>query len=125
MYNGKPVITTALTSDSSLIALIPAARINDSYPTESTPIYPFLSFMEIGNTPSLNADDEEIESEVTFRIDIYGKSSLSVTAGHVDRIMKSIGYGRNYSDDNNEMLDDGTKIFHKVMSFTGTFTYTA
>jgi len=39
--------------------------------------------------------------------------------------MKAIYYGRNYSQDQDEQLDTGQIIKHKIMSFSGTFTYTA
>jgi hypothetical protein len=90
-----------------------------------TPTYPYLTYTEIYNAPALVADDTEIESEITVRVDIFGTSTLSTIAGHVDRVMKAISYTRNYSIDNDEVLETGEKIFHKTMSFSGTFTFTA
>jgi hypothetical protein len=87
-----------------------------------TPIYPYLTYEELNNSEGLRADNDEVESEVTFRIHLWGTASLSTIAGHVNRIMQAAGYGRNYAQDMDEILDDGTKIKHKIMSFTGNFT---
>jgi hypothetical protein len=126
MYNGKPIIFTALSTDASLIALIPKIRMFDGVATfASAPIYPYLTFFELINMPSLFGDDEELESEIAIRLDIWGTASLSVIAGHVDRILKTINFGRNYSIDNDEVLDTGISIRHKSMSFSGIFTFTA
>ena len=126
MYNAKQLIATALSTDSSLIALIPAVRMFSSIAAfTTTPTYPYLTFFVLADSPGMFADDDEIESEITIRVDLWGTASLSVIASHVDRIMKTIGYGRNYAKDNDEVLDDGTRIFHKSMSFSGTFTFTS
>lgn len=126
IYNAKPTIATALSTDAALIALIPAVRMFSSVADfTGMPIYPYLTFFELANIPALQADDEEIESEISVRVDIWGTATLSTIAGHVDRIMKTIGYTRNYAMDNDEVLDTGAVIRHKTLSFSGTFTFTA
>jgi hypothetical protein len=87
------------------------------------PPYPYLVITEIMNQPGLVADDSEIESTITVRVDIFGTATLSTIAGHVDRIMKAIGYTRNFAADTDEILDTGEKIFHKTLSFSGNFTF--
>lgn len=123
MVNAKPAIATALSTDAALIALIPKVKMFDGIATfASAPDYPYLTYEELANNEGLHADDDEIESEVTFRIHLWGKASLSTMAGHVDRVMKSIEFGRNYSMDQDEKLDTGETIKHKIMSYSGTFT---
>lgn len=123
MYNGKPAISLALSSDSQLIAIVPKARMFDIDATfTGVPVYPYITYEELYNSEGLNADDEEQESEVTFRFHIWNTSSNSTIAGHINRIMQSIGYCRNYSNDMSEVLDTGVIIKHKIMSFSGTFT---
>lgn len=123
MHNGKPIVAAALSTDASLIALIPKARMADGIVSSTEkPPFPYLTFEELTNIEALHADDEEVESEVTYRIHLWGIDSLSVIAGHVNRIMHSLGYGRNYSMDQDEQLDNGQIVKHKIMSFTGTFT---
>lgn len=123
MFNAKPTIATALSTDGALIVLIPKIRMFDGIAAfSSAPVYPYLTYEEIANIESLHADDDEIESEVSFRIHLWGTASLSTIAGHVDRVMKLIDFGRNYSMDQNEILDTGQIIKHKVMSYSGTFT---
>jgi len=123
VYNGKTAIATALSTDVSLIALIPKTRMADGFqlPTAAQ-VYPYLDYYELANIPALRADDDEVESEVTFRIDLWGNTSLSVIAGHVNRIMASIGYSRNNSFDSDTQLETGAVVKHKIMSFSGTFT---
>jgi len=123
MYNGKPIISTALSTDGSLIALIPKVRMFDGIANfKGEAIFPYLTYEELTNNIGLTADDDEVESEVTFRIHLWGTSSLSTLAGHINRIMTAIGYTRNFSMDNNELNDDGQAIKHKILSFSGTFT---
>ena len=126
MVNVKPAIATALSTDTALITLIPKTQMFSSIAAfTTTPAYPYLTFFELANSPALQADDDEIESLITVRVDLWGGASLSTIAGHVDRIMKTIMFGRNYSIDSDEILDTGEKIFHKSMSFSGTFTFVA
>ena len=126
MVNQKPAIATALSTDTALIALIPKIRMFSSIAAfTTTPTYPYLTFFDLANSPSMYADDSEEESLVTIRLDLWGTASLSVIASHVDRIMKSIMFGRNWMGDNDEVMDTGERIYHKSMSFSGNFTFTA
>lgn len=123
MFNAKPLIATALSTDAQLIALVPKVRMFDGVASFATaPVYPYLTYEEIANIEALHADDEEAESEVTFRIHIWGTSSLSTIAGHVNRIMQAMGFGRNYAMDQDEQLETGAVIKHKIMSYSNTFT---
>ena len=123
MYNAKPLIASTLTGDAQLIALVPVANMFDgSALFTEKPLYPYLTYEELLNREALHADDAEAESEVSFRIHIWHKASTSVIAGHVNRIMHAIGLGRNYALDQDEQLETGEIIKHKIMSFTGTFS---
>lgn len=123
MYNAKTAISTAISTDASLIALLPKVRMFDGVAMfAGAPTYPYLTYEEIGNIEGLQADDTEIESEVTFRFNIYGTASLSTIAGHVNRVLKSIGFTRNFAMDQDETLDTGVIIKHKIMSYSGNFT---
>lgn len=122
MYNAKPAIATALTTDSALVALIPKVRMADGFQSPTaTQVYPYLDYYELINIEALHADDAEVESEVTFRIDLWGTASLSILAGHIDRIMKTLGYGRNYFQDQDEQLDTGVTVKHKIGSYSNTY----
>lgn len=123
MYNAKPAIAAALSTDSALIALIPKARMFDGIAVFSgEPIYPYLTYEELANIEGLQADDETIEDEVTIRINLWGTASLSTIAGHINRVMVAASYTRNYSGDQDEQLDSGQIIKHKIMSYSGNFT---
>jgi len=123
MYNAKPLVASALSTDAALIAIVPKVRMFEGIATfPSAPVYPYLTYEEIFNGEALRADDEEIESEVVFRIHLWGTASLSTLAGHVNRVMHGIQFGRNYSMDQDEQLDTGQVVKHKIMSYSGTFT---
>lgn len=122
MYNAKPIIATALSTDSSLIALIPKIRMFDNVANFSNePIYPYLTYEELTNIEHIHGDDEELASEVAFRINVFGITSLSAIAGHINRVMKSITFGRNYAQDQDETLENGIIVKHKILSFTSVF----
>lgn len=123
MFNAKPLVASALSTDAALIAIVPKVRMFDGIAMFTTaPVYPYITYEEIGNIEALHADDEETESEVTFRIHIWGTASTSAIAGHIDRVMKAAEFGRNYATDQDEVLDTGQVIKHKIMSYSGTFT---
>jgi len=123
VYSGKEAVFSALTGDASLIALIPAEWIfPGSADFSGDTVFPYLTFDELNNSEGLHADDEETESEVTFRVNIFGKASLTTITGHIDRIMKAIGYGRNYKQEQDEALNETTIVKHAIMSYTGNFT---
>ena len=88
----------------------------------ASPIYPYLTYEELTNIEALHSDDDETESEVTFRVHIWGTASTSIIAGHIDRIMKSISFGRNYAQDQDEQLETGQIIKHKIMSYSNTYS---
>lgn len=123
MVNVKPDIATALSTDSSLIALVPKVSMFDgSAVFKSTPSYPYIKYEELANIEGLQADDEELESEVTFRFHVWHTASTSTIAGHINRIVKSIGFTRNYARDQDEVLETGQVIKHKILSYSGNFT---
>ena len=122
MYNAKPIIANALSTDWSLIALIPKVRMFDNVANfTSEPVLPYLTYEELTNIEHIHADDEELASEVTFRINVYGITSLSTIASHINRIMKSINFGRNYAQDQDEVLENGIIVKHKILSYTSVF----
>lgn len=122
MYNAKPIIATALSTDGSLIALIPKVRMFEgSGVFNSTTVFPYLTYEEIANVESVHADDEEIVSSVTFRIHIWSMTNTSTMAGHVNRIMKTIGFGRNFAMDEDDALENGTILKHKIMSYSNKY----
>jgi len=123
MVNAKPLVASALSTDAALIAIVPKVRMFDGIAAFTTaPVYPYLTYEEIFNGEALHADNDEVESEVSFRIHLWGTSSLSILAGHVNRLMHGIDLGRNYSMDQDELLDTGQVVKHKIMSYSGTFT---
>jgi hypothetical protein len=123
MFNAKPIVFTLLTNDAGLTALVPKTRIfHGTAIFKKEPIFPFIVYDQLDNHESLHADDEEVETEVTFRFKIYNRDSTSTIANNLERVLKSIQFGRNYTQDQEEALETGEIIKYEVMSYTATFT---
>ncbi|PFV26724.1 hypothetical protein COA09_27940, partial [Bacillus cereus] len=60
------------------------------------------------------ADNEEIESEITFQIDIWSKGSTTAIHQKVNEIMKRMGFSRYAVAD---LYEEDTQIFHYAMRF--------
>ncbi|PFB38850.1 hypothetical protein CN404_30905, partial [Bacillus thuringiensis] len=56
--------------------------------------FPRITFFELDNRPDGFADNDESESEITFQIDIWSKSSTTAIHQKVNEIMKRIGFSR-------------------------------
>lgn len=110
MQNIKSAVLTALQTATALSTL---TGFYFQYPPAFTNL-PLLSYFEIDNIGNLYADDQEIGSEITFQIDLWGKTSLSAYALAVDTAMIGINFTRMSSRD---LFEKDTLIFHKSMRF--------
>lgn len=77
---------------------------------------PCVTYMELQNEPSSDADDEEYSSALAIKADAWGKSSSEVSklAMLVVEKMKELGYERTLYLD---VPDSNSKIKHKTMRF--------
>ena len=77
---------------------------------------PCVTYMELGNEPYEDADDEEYSSALAIKADAWGKSSSEVSeiAMKVVKKMKEIGYERTLYLD---VIDLNSKHKHKTMRF--------
>ena len=153
MTNIKQIVSYALSNDSDLLELIPKVRMfNGAALFTGKPVFPYLVFYILNDVEAQQADDEEIESEITIRIDLYHHSSESQTINksiiwgsdvewgqdyrwtsseitsidleliknEVNRVIKNVGFTRNYFQDMDEIKETGI-IKHKIGSYTGNF----
>ena len=107
MLNVKPTVYTALSTDTTLKALVTGGIFADRNPDGGT--YPAITYSEISNVPALNADNAEDMSKVTVQVSVMTDSgSTSAIAERVNEIMtKSLGFSRQFSGD---ILDGDVKI---------------
>lgn len=77
---------------------------------------PCVTYLELQNEPSEDADDEEYSSALAIKADAYGNSSSEVSklAMQVVSKMKELGYGRTLYLD---VVDLNSKQKHKTMRF--------
>lgn len=77
---------------------------------------PCVTYMEVGNEPKEDADDEEYSSALAIKADAWGNSSSEVSkvAMNVVKKMKEIGYRRTLYLD---VADLNSKQKHKTMRF--------
>lgn len=77
---------------------------------------PCVTYMELQNEPSEDADDEEYSSALAIKADAWGKSSSEVSklAMQVVAKMEELGYRRTLYLD---VIDLNSKQKHKTMCF--------
>ncbi|HMM32068.1 MAG TPA: hypothetical protein PKB13_09860 [Clostridia bacterium] len=107
MRNVKPEVVAAL------LRALP--RVFFSSPDDDADL-PCISYLELNNTPSGGADDEEYTSAVEIAVDIWGENSpeeISAIALDVDREMMAIGFVRTSAPD--IPPEEGT--YHKNITY--------
>ncbi|HDR3327591.1 MULTISPECIES: tail completion protein gp17 [Bacillus cereus group] len=113
MMNLRPEIVQTLENNQGLVSLLGGKRIYYRK-AKNAEEFPRITFFELDNRPDGFADNDESESEITFQIDIWSKSSTTVIHQKVNEIMKSIGFSRYAVAD---LYEDDTQIFHYAMRF--------
>ncbi|PGW69964.1 tail completion protein gp17 [Bacillus thuringiensis] len=113
MMNLRPEIVQALENNQGLVSLLGGKRVYYRK-AKNAEEFPRITFFELDNRPDGFADNDESESEITFQIDIWSKSSTTVIHQKVNGIMKSIGFSRYAVAD---LYEDDTQIFHYAMRF--------
>jgi hypothetical protein len=78
-------------------------------------LYPQITFFEITNFDSNYADDEAIESTVSYQVSIWTKLSDPELNTEVDAAMKSLGFRRTGSMDDYE---SDVEVYQKGLRYT-------
>ena len=110
MQNLKSTVLSALQTATALSTL---TGFYFQYPPDFINL-PMLSYFEVDNTGSLYADDQEIGSEITFQIDLWGRAGLSNYKNAVNTIMTGLGFSRKASPD---QYEKDAQIYHSPMRF--------
>lgn len=112
MQSIKSAVLTALQTYSALSTL-QGQKFYFHYPPDFLNL-PVGSYFEVDNFGNLFADDQEIGSEITFQIDLWGKTSLTSYALAVDAVMTGLDFVRITSQD---LFETDTKIMHKSLRY--------
>ncbi|ABA42701.1 MULTISPECIES: tail completion protein gp17 [Bacillus cereus group] len=113
MINLRPDILQALENDQELVSLLGGKRIYYRKAKKAEE-FPRITYFELDNRPDGFADNQEIESEILFQVDVWAKSSTTAIHQKVNEIMKRIGFSRYAVAD---LYEEDTQIFHYAMRF--------
>ncbi|MED1742204.1 hypothetical protein P4U97_22370 [Bacillus swezeyi] len=119
-FDATAELSAALVNDLSLKELVTGGFHNRL--ASDVNAFPRVVFTELKNADDSYADNQPGSSEVRFQISIFTDSNAvskeTKVAKEIDRLMKSIGYGRYDSQD---LYEEADKIFHKAMRYKKSF----
>ncbi|MCY7999378.1 MULTISPECIES: hypothetical protein [Bacillus] len=119
-FDAKAELSAALVNDFLLKELVTGGFHNRV--ASDVNAYPRIMYTELKNADDSYADNQARSSEVRFQISIFTNSNTvskeTKIAKEIDRIMKSIGYGRYDSQD---LYEEADKVFHKAMRYKKAF----
>lgn len=117
MKDIKTIVRTLLIADSTLTALVPATRIQQSWPTVNQ-VFPCIVYSESNNF----VDDEDYADNVPFsenselEFHIFQQSNIDPYAiySELDRIMVVNGWSRSSSQD---QFESDTLLNHRLVRY--------
>ena len=75
----------------------------------------FVVWTITGESPSLSANDEQLESIVTIDVDVYSKGNYLSVLAEIKKLMKQNDWL--WTGDSPEMYEDDTGLYHLTASF--------
>lgn len=112
MQSIKSAVLTALQTNTALSTLY-GQKFYFQHPPDFLNL-PVGSYFEVNNIGNLFADNQEIGSEITFQVDLWGNTSLSSYALGVDSTMTSLDFTRIQSLD---LYEETERIYHKSLRY--------
>lgn len=104
-------VYSALTSDSSLIALLASGAKSVFHlqaPSDKSTRYPCLVYSPISDVPAVVGDDIEVAHRITIRLHVITlDGQYNVIYRHINRIMSGLGFMRVQTT---QYIDDGQKV---------------
>lgn len=116
----KPTIIAALRNSEALASLIGRDEKGivkvypEATPDEYTVTFPYITYFEITNFEASHADDDELQSEIHFQVDVWSNGNTGSPASEVVQVMKSLGFRRTAAVD---QYEKDTKTYHKILRF--------
>ncbi|KMM52593.1 hypothetical protein ACH95_22405 [Bacillus glycinifermentans] len=119
-FDAKAELSAALVNDRSLQELVTGGFHNRV--ASDVNAFPRVVYTELKNADGSYADNQPQSSEVRFQISVFTNSNTvskeTKIAKEIDRLLKSIGYGRYDSQD---LYEEADKVFHKAMRYKKAF----
>jgi hypothetical protein len=118
MIDTKTAFRATLIADTALIALVPADRIKQAWPTSFATL-PLIAFSEIDNglDEMDYADDASISETSIMQVDMFFAPNTSSTAvaQAVDRVLSADFWNRDYSGD---FVEPDSRLIHRVARYS-------
>ncbi|MDO6448087.1 DUF3168 domain-containing protein [Oceanobacillus profundus] len=119
-YDAQSELFQALRTDEELASLA-IGGFHNLVAEQDSP-FPRVVYSEINNVPSGHADNEESRATVNFQVSIFTDSQTvmheKTMTKAIDRIMKSLEYGK-YDSEN--LFETDTGLYHKPLRYEKNF----
>jgi|SRR5699024_804873 len=119
-YDAQAEVFQALRNDEELSNLAVGGFHNKVASQDAA--FPRVVYTEMNNAPSGYADGKEVKATVNYQISIFTDASTVMHETSmikaVDRIMKSLEYGKYDAD---SLYEEDTKLHHKLGLYTKNF----
>ena len=76
----------------------------------------YVTYISLGETPELHADNEAIASINTYDFDIYTKGNFLPILRELKKILKANKW--RWQEDSEDMYEEDTRYFHKVTTWS-------
>ncbi|MET3658166.1 hypothetical protein [Sporosarcina psychrophila] len=100
---------------SSTLSIVGVPVVFQAYPTGVVPPSQYVTFMEYGTKPDLEAADEEITTERLIQVNVWSKGNYYQIVEDVRKILEQAGFQRTFEFD--APYTDGDSHFNKVLRF--------
>ena len=119
-YDAQSELFQALRTDEELASLA-IGGFHNLLAEQDSP-FPRVVYSEINNVPTGHADNEESRATVNFQVSIFTDSQTvmheKAMTKAIDRIMKSLEYGK-YDSEN--LFETDTGLYHKPLRYEKNF----
>lgn len=100
---------------SSTLKPLGVPAVFQAYPTGATPPFEYITFLEYTSNPSLEAADEEIETERLIQVNVWSKGNYHQLVEDIRKKLEQAGFQRTSEFD--APYTDGDSHFNKVLRF--------
>ncbi|GGN59317.1 tail completion protein gp17 [Oceanobacillus indicireducens] len=119
-YDAQAELLSALRNDEEL-ATLSKGGFHNLVAKQDAP-FPRIVYSQLNNRPTVYADGEEVRATVNFQVSIFTDSESIIhekaMIKAVDRIMKSLEYGKY---DHQPLFETDTKLYHVALRYEKNF----
>lgn len=99
----------------SILSPLGIPVVFQAYPTGAIPPSQYVTFMEFGTNPDLEAADVEITTERLIQVNVWSKGNYHSLVENVRKTLEQAGFQRTFEFD--APYTDGDSHFNKVLRF--------